>query len=287
MLRFQIFGAKVEFHSSLFLLLLLIILSGNAVFAAASALFSLLHEFAHRAVAARLGYTPEKISFGLFGGVFHIREGFVKPRHELMIHLCGPLFNLLAAVLLYGVYLRFSLAWLSPLILANAVLALYNLMPFYPLDGGKITDLYMAAFLGYGRSQKISRIFSLLFSIFLFLLGIYLVQYNVLNLYLPALAVNLFLARRLDSGFVFYKIARTMEEENKGGSPRMLICREDRKAIKVIEGYKPLDNRSFIVVSGQGAYRGQLTEKELLDGIYHCGLYADFKTLLECKSRLR
>jgi stage IV sporulation protein FB len=286
MFRLQVFGTKVEFHFSVFLLLLIIILSGNSVFAAASVLFSLLHEFAHQAMAVRLGYTPEKISFGLFGGVLHIREGFVKPRHELMIHLSGPFFNILTAVLLYGFYLYFYLPWLQPAILANAVLALYNLMPFYPLDGGKITDLYMAAFLGYGRSQKISRVFSLIFSVFLFLLGIYLVQYNVWNLFLSALAVNLYMARKLDNGFIFYKITRTMEDESKSGNPKLLICREDLKAVRIIERYKPMDNRLFTVVSSRGKYRGQLTEKELLNGIYYCGIYADFKTLLEYKRSL-
>ena len=281
MLQFQIFNTRVELHISLFALFLIVILSGNSVFAAATAVFSLLHEFAHKFTASKLGYTPEKISFGLFGGVLHIREGFVKPRHELLIHLSGPFFNILTALLLYGCYLYFFLPWLVPVILANAVLALYNLMPFYPLDGGKITDLYLAVFLGYGRSQKISRFFSLLFTVFLFLLGIYLVQYNVLNLFLCALAVNLYFARRQDNGFIFYKVARNMEEGEKPGNPKMLVCREDTRAVKIIERYKPMDNRLFTVVSGEGKYRGQLSEKELLNGIYYCGIYADFRRLLE------
>jgi stage IV sporulation protein FB len=283
MLQFQIFRTRVELHVSLFVLLLIVILSGNSIFAASSAAFSLLHEFAHKLTASRLGYTPEKISFGLFGGVLHIREGFIKPRHELLIHLSGPFFNILTAMLLYGCYLIFYLPWLHPVILANAVLALYNLMPFYPLDGGKITDLYMAVFLGYGRSQKISRFFSLLFSVFLFILGIYLVQYNVLNLFLCALAVNLYFARRQDNGFIFYKVTRNMEEGEKTGNPKLLICREDTRAVKIIERYKPMDNRLFTVVSEKGKYRGQLSEKELLTGIYYCGIYADFKRLLEFK----
>jgi stage IV sporulation protein FB len=258
-------------------------LSGNIIFAAASAAFSLLHEFAHRLTAIKLGYTPEKISFGLFGGVLHIREGMVKPRHELLIHLSGPLFNILTAVLLYGLYLYFYFPWLVPVILANAVLALYNLMPFYPLDGGKITDLYLAVFLGYGRSQKISRFFSLLFSVFLFLLGIYLVQYNVLNLFLSALAVNLFMARNQDNGFIFYKITRNIEDGNRSGSPRMIICRENMRVSKIIDRFKPLESRIFTVVSDKGKYRGQLSESELLDGIYHCGIYSDFGKLLAFK----
>jgi Zn-dependent protease len=283
MFGFQIFQTKVELHYSLFLLMLIIVLSGNTVFAAASVVFSFLHELVHRLTAQKLGYTPEKISFGLFGGVLHIREGFVKPRDELLIHLSGPLFNILAAFLLYVAYIYFYIPVLVPLVLANAVLALYNLMPFYPLDGGKIADLYLAIFLGYGRSQKISRFFSLLFAVFLFLLGIYLVQYNVLNLFLSALAVNLYFARKQDNGFIFYKITRNIEEGNKSGNPRILVCREDMKAVKIIEQYKPLDNIMFTIVSDKGKYKGQLTETELLSGIYYCGIYADFRKLLDFK----
>jgi stage IV sporulation protein FB len=283
MIRFNLFHTEIELHYSFFPLLLMIILSGNPVFASASAIFSLMHEYVHRAVAAKLGYTPERISFGLFGGVLHIREGFIVPRHELLIHLSGPFFNILTALFLYGIYFYFYLPWLVPLILANAVLALYNLMPFYPLDGGKVMDLYLAVFLGYGRSQRISRIFSLLFSVFLFLLGIYLVQYNVLNLFLSALAVNLYVARNQDNGFIFYKISRNMEEGEKAGVPKILVCREGLKASKVIERYKPLDNRIFTIVNETGKYRGQMSEKELLNAIYYCGIYADLGKLLEFK----
>lgn len=283
MYEIQIFHTKVELHFSLFLLLLIVVLSGNAAFAAASIFFSFLHELAHKLIAVKMGYTTDKISFGLFGGVLHIREGFVKPRDELLIHLSGPVFNILMALLLYGLYLYFYLPWLVPVILANAVLALYNLMPFYPLDGGKITDLYLAIFLGYGRSQKISRFISLIFSVFLFLLGIYLVQYNILNLFLSALAVNLYVARKQDNGFIFYKITRNIEEGNHSGNPKILVCREDMKAVKIIERYKPLESRIFTIVSEKGIYKGQLTELELLNGIYYCGIYADFKTLLDFK----
>lgn len=283
MFQLQIWNTRVELHFSLFLLLSIVVLSGNAVFAAASVIFSFLHELVHKFTAVKLGYTPEKISFGLFGGVLHIREGFVKPVDELLIHLSGPFFNILMAFLLYGLYLYFYLPWLVPVILANAILALYNLMPFYPLDGGKITDLYLAIFLGYGRSQKISRFFSLLFSVFLFLLGIYLIQYNVLNLFLSALAVNLYVARKQDHGFIFYKITRNIEAGNKSSIPKILVCREDMKAVKIIERYKPLECSLFTIVSDKGKYRGQLTETELLNGIYYCGIYADFRKLLDYK----
>jgi stage IV sporulation protein FB len=283
MLQFRLFGIQIELHPSFFILLTLVVLSGEPVFAAASAVFSFLHEFAHRAVAARLGYTAERISFGLFGGVLHIREGFIKPRHELLIQLAGPFFNLLMAFLLYEAYFYFYLPWLVPVILANAVLALYNLMPFYPLDGGKVMDLYLSFFIGYGRAQKISRIFSLIFTVFLFLFGIYLVQYNVLNLFLSVLAVNLYIAREQGNGFIFYRIARGVEENDRPDTPRIQMCREDMKASRIMERLKPHDKKVYAVISGKGKYKGQLNEKELLDAIYYCGLYADLGKMLEFK----
>ena len=141
----------------------------------------------------------------------------------------------------------------------------------------------MAVFLGYGRSRKISRFFSLLFAVFLFLLGIYLVQYNVLNLFLSALAVNLYIARKQDNGFIFYKITRNIEDGDGNGNPRIIICRENMKAVKIIDRFKPLESRIFTIVSDKGKYRGQLSETELLNGIYHCGIYSDFRKLLYFK----
>ena len=55
------------------------------------------------------------------------------------------------------------------------------------------------------------------------------------------------------------------------------------RAVKVLERYKPMQNRMFTIVNDRGKYRGQLTETELLDGIYHCGIYADFEKLLNYK----
>ena len=283
MFHINISNTKVELHYSFFILLLIVAFSGSILFAAASAVFSFLHEIVHKITAEKLGYMPEKISFGLFGGVLHLRDGFVKPVDELLIHLSGPLFNILMAVLLYGFYLYFYIPELEPVIIANTILALFNLMPFYPLDGGKIADLYLAIFLGYGRSQKISRIFSLFFIIFLFLLGIYLVQYNVLNLFLSALALNLYVARKQDNSFIFYKITRNIEDSDKNGSEKIVVCKEDVKAIKMIERNRPMESRIITIVSDKGKYRGQMTETELLNGIYYCGIYADFKKLLDFK----
>ncbi len=285
MIRFTSLGIRTELSLSFFLLLFLIAMSGNSLFAFASALFSYLHELAHASAARALGYTPEKISAGLFGGVMHLREGFIRPFHELLIHLAGPSFNLITAAALFFLNQLVLSQLLADIILANLVLGLFNLMPFYPLDGGKITKLYLSFFIGFGRAEKVSRFFSGLFSLFLFFLGIYLVQYNGMNLLVSALGINLFLAGRADRGFLFYKVAKDIRTGGPRNREKLVVCRCHTKAIKVIHSYRPMDNRIFTVVNEKGSYRGQLSEDELLAGIYDCGIYADFEKLLAQKRR--
>lgn len=249
-----------------------------------SALFSFLHELAHRAAGKFLGYSPEKISMGLFGGVLHIREGFVRPLDELLIHLAGPFFNIVMAALFYCAFIFFPLPIWETVILSNLVLGLFNLMPFYPLDGGKIIGLYLAIFLGYGKSEKISRAFSLIFSLFFFLFGIYLLQYSMLNLLISVLAVNLYIAAKQDNSFIFYRVSRNIQQ-NKMTRSKIVVVREGVSAMRILESYRPFENRLFTIVNERGCYRGQLSEEELLDGVYDCGIYADFQKLLKHKKK--
>ncbi|WP_156900451.1 site-2 protease family protein [Anaerovorax odorimutans] len=257
-----------------------------------SIIFSFLHELVHGKAAKCLGYTPEKISMGLFGGILHVREEFIKPKHEIIIHLCGPLFNIAVATLFYIItnyYIFMRIDFIRNLfvsiLIANLILGIFNLMPFYPLDGGKIIKLYFAFFLGYGRAEKISRSFSLLFVFLLFILGIYLLQYNLFNIIICALAINLYIARRQENSFIFYKVSKDIESGIISNKSKIVVCKENFPAMKVIETYKPLERRLFTIVNDKGSYKGQLSEEELLQGIYDCGVYADFNKLLKSKKK--
>ena len=283
MLCFKILGIRTEFHLSYFLLVGLLCISGHCLLAAAATGFSYLHEAAHGAAAKRLGYTPEKISAGLFGGILHLRESVIKPKDQLFIHLAGPFFNAMAAGLLFWLYQAHPRPWVMDLLVSNLILALFNLMPFYPLDGGKLVNLYLAFFLGFRRAELVSHFFSRLFSIFLFLLGIYLVQYNLVNLLISALAVNLAIAEHDDNSFLFYKLTKNIAAGTVGREPKLMVCRSDDSAYRILSSYKPQENRLFTVVNHKGSYRGQLTEEDVIAGIYHCGIYADFHRLLRWK----
>lgn len=211
-------GIRLHIHIAFLLLIALLFYLGNGKLALVSVLFSLLHEIAHGLVAKKLGYSPSSLSVGLFGGVLFLKEGYIKPGAELLIHSAGPFFNLVTALLSYSIMIITEWSWLFHIIAANLIIALFNLMPFYPLDGGKLMKIYLTRFLGLKRGYDISRVLSYIFSILLFLFGLYLVQYNIVNLIICALAVNLFVAGREDGRYSFNRlkaIYAELEEVNR------------------------------------------------------------------------
>ncbi len=284
----KLFGIKLEVSIIFLLLLAAMAVLQHNIFAFISGICVIAHELAHLVVAKFFGYTPEKISLGIFGGVLQLKESFIRPRHELFIHLSGPCFSLIIAGICYFLFDKIENRVIEEIFLANLIIGLFNLLPFYPLDGGKITRLYMAFFWGYGRAIKISRFFSILFCIFLTLLGAFLVQYNGMCILICGLGINLLIITKKENTFFLLKTVRIMEEhDGLNTTERLVVRRSHERAYKSIEQYKPSENRTFTIVNGKGNVRGQLTEVELLEGIYDCGIYADFDRILASKSAKR
>lgn len=105
----------------------------------------LTHELAHSILAIRNNIPVKEITLFVFGGVSQITKEATHPRAELSIAIIGPLTSLALAGIFYGLYLLLtgaqqilaaSLMWWLAWI--NALLAVFNLIPGFPLDGGRI-----------------------------------------------------------------------------------------------------------------------------------------------------
>ena len=134
-----------------------------------------LHELAHSLVAMRFGVTVQEISLLPIGGVSQMEEMPEKPAQELKIALAGPLASLaLAAVLVaiavplgipsaVGVGKLFQLlgavSWqglIAYLISANLALGIFNLVPAFPMDGGRVLRALLATRFDYARATAIA-----------------------------------------------------------------------------------------------------------------------------------
>jgi Zn-dependent protease/CBS domain-containing protein len=103
----------------------------------------LLHELAHSLVAKRKGLGVKSITLFIFGGVSNLTGEAKNPSTEFTIAIVGPLTSLAIAAVVYVVDSVFSLppavdAVLSYLVYINVALGLFNLVPGFPLDGGRV-----------------------------------------------------------------------------------------------------------------------------------------------------
>lgn len=95
----------------------------------------LLHEYGHAITAKKLGYPCSKISLHLFGGVASITKEMRDPRHEFWIAINGPVVNMVLAAL-FMPFIQYEL--INILYIVNIALMIFNLIPIFPMDGGRI-----------------------------------------------------------------------------------------------------------------------------------------------------
>tara|TARA_R110002020_G_scaffold19062_4_gene66295 strand:+ start:11531 stop:12676 length:1146 start_codon:yes stop_codon:yes gene_type:complete len=140
----------------------------------------ILHELAHSLVARAYGLKVGGITLFIFGGVAELEEEPHDPKSEFQIAIAGPLMSLLLAAVFYGVgaltaggpELSLAGAVFGYLALINLVLAVFNLIPAFPLDGGRVLR---AAVWGWTRdlikATRISSRIGAAFGVFLMLTG--------------------------------------------------------------------------------------------------------------------
>jgi Zn-dependent protease len=120
-----------------------------------------LHELAHVTVARRGGARVRSITLMMLGGVSEISE-IDKPWLELLMALAGPLLSLLLAAALLGLAalaggappdVRFGLFYIAQ---ANAIIGLFNLLPAFPMDGGRVLRSLLEPRLGKLRATDVA-----------------------------------------------------------------------------------------------------------------------------------
>jgi Zn-dependent protease/predicted transcriptional regulator len=106
----------------------------------------IVHEMAHSLVARRYGMSMKGITLFIFGGMAEMGDEATSPKGEFMMAIVGPLSSFAIALVFYGIYASGKGGdWPTPvngvigyLAMINAILGAFNLVPAFPLDGGRV-----------------------------------------------------------------------------------------------------------------------------------------------------
>jgi Zn-dependent protease len=169
------FGISIYVHWTFLLLFgLLLLASGLAIYPALmiAAVFScvVLHELGHALTARRFGIPTRDITLYPIGGVARLERMSERPREEFLIAIGGPAVNVVLAGLFATLmtltgqplpewsYQSLVLTGnlLHDLTVVNVVLVLFNMLPAFPMDGGRVLRALLAARLGHLRATEIA-----------------------------------------------------------------------------------------------------------------------------------
>jgi len=175
-------GIGVYVHATFFLLIVWLVAASwlhgqGAAAAAISVLFMLvifacvvLHEFGHALAARKFGIKTRDITLLPIGGVARLERMPREPLQELWVALAGPLVNVAIAAGLFT-WLLFTAAlgpgqgmsvtggpFLLRVLAANVFLVVFNMIPAFPMDGGRVLRALLATRLDYTRATQIAAV---------------------------------------------------------------------------------------------------------------------------------
>jgi Zn-dependent protease len=186
----------------------------------------LLHELGHALMAARYGIATRSITLLPIGGLALLERMPEKPRQELAVALAGPAVNVVIAASLFlgmqfaGGFQNLqsismnSSSWTVKLMVANIVLVLFNLLPAFPMDGGRVVRALLAMHMPYRRATGIAASLGQTIAIFLGVVGFFT------NWFLMLVAFFIYFAARAEALHVEFEYAPSeLQNETVGPSP--------------------------------------------------------------------
>ncbi|HLP77059.1 MAG TPA: site-2 protease family protein [Candidatus Paceibacterota bacterium] len=295
---FKIAGIGVYVHVTFFLLLFVLGAQGYAArhqwldavgevgFIITLFFIVVLHELGHALTARRFGIATKDITLLPIGGVARLERMPEDPKQELAVALAGPAVNVVLALILFvGLYIFAGLTsmdqmlanggdFFARLLIVNVFLAIFNLLPAFPMDGGRVLRALLAIRMNYVRATRIAANIGQGMAFLFVMVGLgVLSSFGVPgsgNPFLILIAIFVWMGAAQEAGMVEMKsalngahVSDVMIRDFKTLAPEDTLA---RAAEHLLAGYQ----QDFPVLS-EGCVIGMLTRSALIQGLAKLG----------------
>ncbi len=236
-----------------------------------------LHEYGHALTARRFGVRTRSITLLPIGGVASLEKMPDDPREEILVALAGPAVNVVIGVALW-VVVRLSGgadnpqelgltsgSFLERLMVLNFVLAGFNLIPAFPMDGGRVLRAWLSLRMDPVQATRAAAGIGQALALFFGLLGLF---YNPFLLFI---ALFVWIGAAAESGatevrsvLAGVRVAQAMRTEFHTLSP-------DEPLARAVELSLSSSQKDFPVLDIRGGVLGILTYTDLLRGLKELG----------------
>lgn len=247
--------------------------AGGVVFLLAVFVCVVLHELGHALIARRYGIGTRDILLLPIGGISRLERMPTEPGQELRVAIAGPLVSLALAALLFGARLAAGALvpdarleetaglFVTRLAWVNVMLAIFNLLPAFPMDGGRILRSLLARHTSYRRATDIASYTGQVMAAAFVILGLY---YNPLLL---LIGFFVFLGARQEA----YSVRMRALLVDAPVSDLMLTSFESLPVGAALEraaqALLTSSQQDFPVIQDGGRLAGLLSRKELVAGL--------------------
>lgn len=233
-----------------------------------------LHEFGHSLVAIRFGGEVHSITLLPIGGMANITKMPEKPKEEFLVSLSGPAVNIIIAAIL-GLYLSYiqpvsfenidythitSDNFFVILLAANIFIVLFNLIPAFPMDGGRLFRSALSIWMSRMEATRIAKNIGQVFAILFIIAGLYVNPFLIV--------IGFFVLLGAKGEYEVMKYQNILDEHNVEEVVQTdyeVLAPEDTLG-KAVEKLQHMAGRGF-VVKLEGQYKGLLTQRDLIKGL--------------------
>jgi stage IV sporulation protein FB len=237
----------------------------------------LLHEFGHIFTARAFGVSTPDVILLPIGGVARLERIPEKPSEEFLIAIAGPLVNVAIAALLFvvaGAHPQLNRlanldisggGLIGQLAAVNLFLALFNLIPAFPMDGGRVLRALLATRLGYVRATEVAAMIGQGLAFVLGFLGLFG------NPLLIFVAIFVYLAASAESHMVAIRAVSRGVPVTAAMMTQFATLTPEEHVDTAIETLLQTSQGEFPVVNGLGRPLGVLGRNELIRALKERG----------------